>query len=71
MSESDRINLPLFTHTEVLGVDIGHAQRDEDRTEVRVYGRDPGTHPQVFRELSAWARRNLFNCTVPREDTSE
>lgn len=56
--------LPIYTHTSVLGVDIGVRHRDGcvvDRIEA--YGSDvyAAAHPDVSRGLSAWARRNLFD----------
>lgn len=60
---------PLYTHTSVLGVDIGVYQlanetgrgwSQQSGVNLQVYdGRAP-TPPEVKRELSAWARRNLF-----------
>lgn len=58
--QPDRSELPLLTHTEVLGVDIAYHQREEGDVEFRVYGRDHTSNPKVKRELSYWARRNLF-----------
>jgi len=60
MSDKRRSKLPIFTHTEFLGVDIGYSQRDEGRVRIRAYGVDAGVPLFVKRELSHWARRNLF-----------
>ncbi len=57
---TDRGHLPIYTHTEVLGVDIGYWQRGERGIDIRRYGVDSNTHPRVKRELCYWARRNLF-----------
>lgn len=59
----NRDHLPIYVHTSVLGVDIGVWQRDrEGDVDVEAYGSDVySTVPtEVKRDLSAWARRNLF-----------
>lgn len=65
-SVADREKLPIYVHTEVLGVDIGVWQRDNKGIDITVYGRGRTTViPDVTRELSAWARRNLFDGAGP------
>jgi len=73
MSKSDTAwyeeDLPLYTHTSVLGVNIGDHQRTGDTTDIKVYPHHHCWGPGVYRELCDWIRRN--KCHIPREDTSD
>jgi hypothetical protein len=67
-------DLPMYTHTHVLGCDIGVAQQDTERgvysghrtreraVEVLAYGSDlRADRAHCRRYLAAWARRSLFS----------
>lgn len=59
--------LPIYVHTQVLGVDIGDHQRTpEDGTRVMAYGSDTYLDRPGRRYIAAWARRNLFNGAGPQ-----
>ena len=64
-------NVPLYTHTYVLGVDIHVHQRgyvkggEVDRIEAYGNEVEPPLGQRCRRDLAAWARRNLFGGASP------
>jgi hypothetical protein len=53
--------LPIYTHTSVLGVDIGVWQRDQKGVKIETWVGEPYFRHKIRKEISAWARRNLFD----------
>lgn len=52
-------DVPLYAHTDVLGVDIGdHQQTPKYGTDINVYPHYPHWGPNVYEELCDWIRRN-------------
>lgn len=54
-------NIPIYSHTDVLGVDIGVWQRDSEGIDINVYPDHSFWDPRVYRELCDWIRRNRIH----------
>lgn len=71
--QTENEQVPIYTHTYVLGVDICVYQRGHDVDglvdEIRAYGNEVQEYggQRCRRDLAAWARRNLFS-GQPTED---